>query len=415
MLGRALVLALAIQAMVGHPVDEEKPFDYSKHKLIRILPQQSSQLERLEELRQEFDMKVDYWNPPMSDLRPVLSLISPEGTEFLTALNRSNIHYQMVSNNFQERVDQEMEENQRNRMRSTKAFDYDTVYHSYQEIVAEFKALPNSYSNAKYSSVGTTYEGREIPALTISSGSGRKTVILECGIHAREWVSTASCLWMANQLLTVTASSSYLSRFDFVIVPTLNSDGYVFTWTNTRLWRKTRSFYQNCYGADPNRNWDAAFCAEGASNSPCSDTYCGRSAFSESETKAMSNLILSKAANTALYVAIHSYSQLWMYPYGYSTSKRPANEAQLRTLTNAAIAAIKATNGLTFTGGPIATTIYVASGSSIDWAYDSAGVKVAFAPELRDLGQYGFQLPASQIKAACTETWNGIKAMLDLL
>ena len=78
-------------------------------------------------------MKVDYWNHPMTDMRPVLSLISPEGIEFLKALNSSNIRYEIASNNFQNLIDQEMEQNQRNKaLYSTKAFDYNTVYHTYQ-------------------------------------------------------------------------------------------------------------------------------------------------------------------------------------------------------------------------------------------------------------------------------------------
>ncbi len=55
------------------------------------------------------------------------------------------------------------------------------------------------------------------------------------------------------------------------------------------------------------------------------------------------------------------------------------------------------------------------SGSSIDWAYDKVGVKIAYALELRDKGQYGFVLPPAQIKSACTETWNGVSAAINLL
>lgn len=69
----------------------------------------------------------------MTDMRPVLSLIGPEGIDFLKALNSSNIRYEVAANNFQNLIDQEMEQNQRNKaLYSTKAYDYDTVYHTYQ-------------------------------------------------------------------------------------------------------------------------------------------------------------------------------------------------------------------------------------------------------------------------------------------
>jgi hypothetical protein len=105
-------------------------------------------------------------------------------------------------------------------------------------------------------------------------------------------------------------------------------------------------------------------------------------------------------------------------------------------LSTAACAAIKVVNGLTFTHGSIANAICeyksnnpiekvnennfflilitdLASGSSVDWAYDNANAKIAFAIELRDKNQLGFILPANQIRPACLEAWAGIKKTLD--
>lgn len=47
----------------------------------------------------------------------------------------------------------------------------------------------------------------------------------------------------------------------------------------------------------------------------------------------------------------------------------------------------------------------------MDWAYDS-GIKYAFSFELRDTGQYGFLLPASQIVPTAQETWMAIRTIL---
>lgn len=103
-------------------------------------------------------------------------------------------------------------------------------------------------------------------------------------------------------------------------------------------------------------SWDAAFCQNGASSNACSETYCGASAFSEKESKAMADLVAQRSGNIAAYFAIHSYSQLWMYPYGYKNAL-PSNSKQLEQLSAAAVAAIKNTHGLNFQAGPIATTI----------------------------------------------------------
>jgi murein tripeptide amidase MpaA len=67
----------------------------------------------------------------------------------------------------------------------------------------------------------------------------------------------ASVTYMVNQLLTSTDAKirDIAEHFDWYLVPIANPDGYVYTWTNDRMWRKTRSLTSGCYGADPNRNW----------------------------------------------------------------------------------------------------------------------------------------------------------------
>ncbi|KAK3712219.1 hypothetical protein QZH41_001092 [Actinostola sp. cb2023] len=52
------------------------------------------------------------------------------------------------------------------------------------------------------------------------------------------------------------------------------------------------------------------------------------------------------------------------------------------------------------------------SGSTKDFTYGSLGVKYSFVLELRDTGDYGFILPASQILPTAMETFAGIKAMV---
>ena len=52
----------------------------------------------------------------------------------------------------------------------------------------------------------------------------------------------------------------------------------------------------------------------------------------------------------------------------------------------------------------------------IDHAYDVQGILHSYLLELRDTGEFGFELPADQIIPTAIETWNGIKAMaLDIL
>jgi len=181
------------------------------------------------------------------------------------------------------------------------------------------------------------------------------------------------------------------------------------------MWRKTRSPNpgSSCKGTDPNRNWDNHWCVVGASRDPCSDSYCGRQAFSESETRSVGQYIKG-VPRLRGFVDFHSYSQLWMTPYGW-TSARPKDYNLQMDVANGAVAAIKAKSGLTYRAGPIYTIIYPASGSSADYGYDNANVTYSYGVELRDTGQYGFLLPASQIIPTGEEIWQAVKFMVNYI
>uniref|UniRef100_A0A7N4PQ73 Carboxypeptidase B n=1 Tax=Sarcophilus harrisii TaxID=9305 RepID=A0A7N4PQ73_SARHA len=200
-----------------------------------------------------------------------------------------------------------------------------------------------------------------------------------------------------------------LDRLDFYILPVFNIDGYVYTWTKNRMWRKTRSTHagSSCVGTDPNRNFDAGWCEIGASDNPCSDTYCGPTVESEKETQALVNFIRQNLNSIKAYVTVHSYSQMMLYPYSKSYTLIK-NHVEMNNLAKAAIKELATLHGTQYTYGPGASTIYPAAGGSDDWAYDQ-GIKYAFTFELRDKGRYGFLLPESQIRPTCEETMLAIK------
>jgi len=70
------------------------------------------------------------------------------------------------------------------------------------------------------------------------------------------------------------------------------------------------------------------YSVHGTSTDPCSDIYGGPKPFSEPETKALSDFILAHNATWKVYLTLHSYSQMWMAPYGY-TRKKPDNYKSL--------------------------------------------------------------------------------------
>ncbi|TOF71443.1 hypothetical protein CGJ15_28030, partial [Vibrio parahaemolyticus] len=66
-------------------------------------------------------------------------------------------------------------------------------------------------------------------------------IFIDGGIHAREWIAPATVTYIVNEL--VTHSDTYddlLSNVNFYVMPVINPDGYAYTFTDDRLWRKTR-------------------------------------------------------------------------------------------------------------------------------------------------------------------------------
>lgn len=58
--------------------------------------------------------------------------------------------------------------------------------------------------------------------------------------------------------------------------------------------------------------------AGGSSSNACSETHAGSSAFSEIETKSLSEYLKSISDKFFAYISFHSYSQLLLFPYGHT-------------------------------------------------------------------------------------------------
>lgn len=81
-------------------------------------------------------------------------------------------------------------------------------------------------------------------------------------------------------------------------------------------------------GVDSNRNFDANFGGVGSSSSPCSETYGGPYAFSEAESRAMRDILLTIQNRAKAVVSIHNNAQVWISPYGYTT-ELPADYGEM--------------------------------------------------------------------------------------
>ncbi|KAK8744881.1 hypothetical protein OTU49_000663 [Cherax quadricarinatus] len=261
------------------------------------------------------------------------------------------------------------------------------------------------------SSIGKSVEGRNIwLAHILPSQPSDKAVWLEAGLHAREWISPAVALHLIHHMITNTSATSSVDVF---IVPMANPDGYVYTWITDRLWRKNRRVNggARCDGVDLNRNWDSHF-GVGASNNPCSEVYQGPSAFSEPETKALRDAMLKLKDNLELVLALHSYGQDLLYPWGWSTGEEAPGKHDLIAIGQVFTQAVKNATGTEYAVKNAAEGYYVASGATDDWAMEALHTKYVYTLELRDQGRQGFLLEPANILACSEEIWQGITQVI---
>ncbi|KAG0052542.1 Carboxypeptidase A4 [Gryganskiella cystojenkinii] len=247
-----------------------------------------------------------------------------------------------------------------------------------------------------------------------------KAIIIHAGHHAREWIGPAVVTYIAKELILGYRVNKKITRlvdqFEFVIIPVLNADGYVFTWEHNRMWRKNRqpTSIPFCPGIDPNRNWGYMWNTGGSSSNPCNEGYHGPEPFSALEAKMMSDFIV-KRKNVVGYFDFHSYAQLWMSPFGGDCSKIPKDDEDIMEASLGAAKALHDVHGKKFTVGSVCSLVYQSSGGSIDWTYVEGNVKYSYSVELRDTGRYGFLLPEAEILPSGEETMAGVMYLANFI
>lgn len=364
---------------------------FDAHQVVR------AEVETLRDLRTLLALGGDVWSESIG--LGSIDVMLP--VDRIPALDRTGIEFEVMITDVQRLIEEE-----RNRIDSDgiAGVGFFEEYHQQDELFTFYEALEASRPDLVTSrSIGESIEGREIRAYTISGADDPANVpgvYIVAGAHAREWISPATISYLADALVNGHGADERITplvdELAWHIVPLANPDGYQFTWDSNRLWRKTRKVNgDGSFGVDWNRNFGAGWGGPGSSGNTGSDTYRGTAPFSEPETQAIRDDVAANA-NISVFFDVHCYSQLILWPYGYDSTEPegPAGEIH-RNLGEGIAEAIQSINGRSFAPQP-AHDLYLASGTSLDWAWDDAGV-YAFTYELRDTGEFGFILPPEQI------------------
>jgi hypothetical protein len=205
-----------------------------------------------------------------------------------------------------------------------------------------------------------------------------------------------------------------LSKYEIHFVPLVNPDGYEYSHSTYRLWRKNRrpNAGSSCVGVDLNRNFGYQWFVGGSSSDPCSDNYAGPSADSELETKALENAILAKNGFWDAYLTIHTFGQYWLTSWSYTTDF-PQDYDDLKMAADKGAEAIKDLYGTEYTASHSALIFGVLSGVSDDWARGRANIKYACTLELSPSSSspdiaFGHALPEDRIPKIGKELYAGV-------
>merc|ERR1712170_61643 len=383
---------------------------YHGHQVLRTERLSHTQYEQLS--KYQIESNLDFWREPLVGQAADIMVPARKMSSVTQWLEQHNIKFSVHVQDVQKLV--EMSQPGNSSARGT--FDW-TDYYPHEDLNTLISGWADANADfARIINIGQSYEGRDMNVLAIEkAGPGAPNVWLEAGIHAREWIAPAVATYLVNELVNNNdAHPDYLDKINWYFLPCANPDGYSYSWETDRMWRKTRSPQGGCFGVDPNRNWDYHWGETGVSSNPCTDIFPGDKPFSEVETANIAAFVQTLNPVPVLSQCFHSYSQLQLWPYGYDYGAYPDNYEEIQQLAIDSCDAICSVHGTIF--DPInSADLYPASSAADDWYKGVLGSRFTFTTELRDTGNYGFILPASQIIESGEEIWAAMEVIIKQL
>lgn len=261
----------------------------------------------------------------------------------------------------------------------------DSAYHNYNEMVAKINGAASNYPNiVQKFSIGRSYEGKELWAVKISDNvaidEAEPEVLYTSLHHAREHLTVEMALYTLDLFTQGYGSDSRITNLvnnrEIYIVFNINPDGgeYDISTGSYKSWRKNRqpNSGSTYIGTDLNRNYGYKWgCCGGSSGTKSSETYRGASAFSAPETAAMRDFINSRVISgkqqIKALITFHTYSELILYPYGYTYTDVPSDmTADDWNVFKTMAGAMAQTNGYS---PQQSSDLYITDGDMTDWAY----------------------------------------------
>ncbi|HCU48994.1 MAG TPA: hypothetical protein DGG94_04165, partial [Micromonosporaceae bacterium] len=300
-------------------------------------------------------------------------------------------------------------------------------YHNYAEMTAEInQVVAANPSLISQTVIGQSHQGRNIVALKISDNVGtdesEPEVLFTHHQHAREHLTVEMALYLVHQLVESTDSRvrNLVNTREIWIVPDMNPDGgeYDISTGSYAGWRKNRqpNSGSSNVGTDENRNWNYNWgCCGGSSGSTGSETYRGTAPESAPEVRVVANFVRTRVIGGKQQITVgidfHTFSELVLWPYGYTTANTAPGMTQDEYNTHATLGQQMAqTNGYT---PQQSSDLYITDGGIKDYLW---GVQRIYSYTFEMYprgGSPGFYPPDEVIVRETTRNRSAVLHLLD--
>lgn len=248
--------------------------------------------------------------------------------------------------------------------------------YSYEQMLADVEVMvENSEGRLACEELTLSLDGRSIPVLRFGDAQARNHVLIQAGIHGREYITSRLVTDLLDDFLN--ACSDSIDDVMFHIIPMVNPDGVVISQRgpdaihDPALAEAVRSMLAsegssysmwkaNARGADLNRNfpeeWESL-----AGREPGSSRYRGDTPLSEPESQALAEYL--QRYDFKATVSYHSYGSVIYWEGAYTPELNEINHS-LATLFSQKCSYALGTNEATS----------VERGGFKDWALGTCGI-----------------------------------------
>lgn len=257
------------------------------------------------------------------------------------------------------------------------------LFHNWVTLTRELQRMQAAHPDLMtVESIGKSVLGLDLWAVRLRAESAlpfeaRERLYVDGGIHANEQLGMELALLYVKFLVEGHGSDEnatwILENRDTLVVPMVNPDGNL------------RDARQNTRLVDMNRNFPYGWGGPGASDMLGSSTYRGPAPGSEPEVQAVMAAIA--AFDPDYSQSYHTGTTMLLHPWGGNESAVPDRPVYDRICRE--FLTIEGSDR--FPCGPVYSTIYPATGGTVDFAYGVTGA-ISFTYEVDDLQTTPFSL-----------------------